>query len=166
MLGVSRSSHGARQRPGEHLIVAYHAPPMIVYQRQPTRRTCGQTVCAMLAGVDVAVVIAETRRGGTSGADLIRWLRGRGFVVPDAPRRFAFDRRAFWVDPASQLPRTALVRVDWASDRRRTHWILWAEGRFWDPSAPIIHGVDDGFAWLARGGRVYSIVPVERPVAF
>lgn len=114
----------------------------------------------MLAGVDPEIVIAEMHGRGTSGADLIRWLRSRGFVVADAPRRFAFDRE---VDPRPHLPPVAIVRVDWSTDRRRTHWILWAEGRFWDPDAPIVNGADDGFAWLARGGRIYSILPVEVP---
>lgn len=132
----------------------------IVHRRQPTRHTCGQTVCAMLAGVEPTTVIAEMHGRGTSGADLIRWLRGRGFVVADAPRRFAFDRE---VDPRPNLPAIAIVRIDWSTDRRRTHWILWANGRFWDPDPLPVSGIDDGFAWVARGGRIYTTILVEPP---
>lgn len=133
---------------------------MIEHKAQPTRKSCGQTVCAMLAGVAPESVIAEIGDRGTSARDLVRWLRARGFSVADRPKRFRFDRE---VDPRPLLPPTAILRIDWSTDRKKTHWILWAEGRFWDPGAPIVAGDDDGcYWWLARGGRIYSILPVER----
>jgi len=113
---------------------------------QPTRRTCGQTVCAMLAGVEPVDVIRDLGKGSTTGRRLIAWLRARGVTVADRVQRFRQG-----TDP---LPEVAIVRVDWSTDRKRTHWILWADGRFWDP------GTEDGLAWARRGGRLYSIIPV------
>lgn len=136
---------------------------MIEHKKQPTRKTCGQTVCAMLAGVAPEVVIADLGDRGTRGIDLVRWLRPRGFALPDRPVRFRFDRDRAWSRAGLALPPTAIVRVDFGVDRRHTHWILWAEGRYWDPDAPIVNGRDDGHAWLARGGRIYSILPVVTP---
>lgn len=122
----------------------------LVHQLQPTRRSCGQTVCAMLAGVDAMEVIGEMGRAATSGRRLIAWLRGRGVDIAERPQRFTQGR-----DP---LPDVAILRIDWSTDRKRTHWMLWADGTFWDPGSAY------PLAWARNGGRIYSIIPIARAV--
>lgn len=125
----------------------------IVHQLQPTPKSCGHTVLAMLVGVPAADVVRELRDRGTGWRDLARFLLSRGLWFARPPQRFRFDRE---IDPRPALPATAIVRVDWSTDRKKTHWILWADGRFWDP------GDVDEFGWLRRGGRIYSVREVRR----
>jgi hypothetical protein len=115
----------------------------------------------MFAGVEPAEVIRDMGNRGTHGVDLIRWLRDRGFILPNRPQRFVGYSPD--LDPRPRLPATAIVRVDFTKNRRRTHWILWAEGRFWDPSAAM---PDETSSLMSLGvGRIYSILPVEREAA-
>lgn len=131
---------------------------MITHRLQPTPRTCGQTVCAMLADVDPAEVIRTMgKRGATRGVDLVRWLRARGFTIADRPVRFVDYSLAKTTDLKARLPAAAIVRIDWGTDRKRTHWILWVDGRFYDPDNA------DGFLWAHRGGRIYSFIPFTAP---
>ena len=122
---------------------------MIVRQQQPSKNSCGQTCIAMLLGIPVADVIKEvpdTR--GTIARQLAFYLIARGYNVP--------KRCQFYVSEGS-LGETALCRVRWGDDPkdRRAHWVLWAEGKFWDPLAekPI---------FLRKNGRVLSYLGVTR----
>lgn len=128
---------------------------MITRQQQPTRRSCGQTVVAMLLGVPAADVIAEMGDKGTSGKQLAAFLQARGFKAGPVAR----FRHPPAVDPRPKLPPLAIVRIDWGRDRKRTHWVLWAEKRFHDP---LLVG---DFTWAVGGGRLYSYMPIERPAS-
>lgn len=129
---------------------------MIRHITQPTWNTCGQTCLAMLACVPVESVVSDIGRRGTHGSDLIRWLRAHGFVTDARPRRFPdYDPK---VDPRPRLPPITLVRVDHGRHRQSTHWLLWAEGRFWDPAAKT---ADERESLLSLGnGRIYSLIAV------
>jgi hypothetical protein len=117
----------------------------IRHQFQPSRRSCGQTCIAMLLGVPATEVIASIPdRKGTSAKQLIEYVQSVGWTT--APiRRFA----------GADLPPLAFVRVIWRELRHRTHWILWANGRYFDP-------VGDPSRWAEEGGRIMSFVALSR----
>lgn len=115
------------------------------HQTQPSRRSCGQTCIAMLIDVSAADVIADIPdKKGTHGHQLAAYLNARGFHVPTRPQRYR-----------GSLPERAIVRVRWDEKQHRSHWIVWADGRFWDPLGP-----DEAF--YEHGGRIISYLPVER----
>ena len=110
----------------------------------------------MLAGVPVADVISDMGDSGTRPQELIRWLRGRGYVTDSRALRFVGYSPN--VDPRPRLPKRALVRVDHGIARVSTHWLLWADGRFWDPAALTS---DQRESLLSLGnGRIYSIIQI------
>lgn len=103
----------------------------ITYQSQPYRRACGQTCVAMLAGVDVEWLIGDFHAAGLPTRDLVALLRRYGFQTADRLRQV---RRS---DPDA-LPAVAVVKVAYRLPAGRLaddwHWVLWAQGRYWDPA--------------------------------
>jgi hypothetical protein len=100
---------------------------VIVHQRQPSKNSCGQTCVAMLLGVPAADVIASIPdKTGTVASQL-------GSYIIRAGGRCDQRCQRGWARPP-----TALCRVRWGGDPkdRRAHWVLWAEGEFWDPLVP------------------------------
>jgi hypothetical protein len=120
----------------------------IVHQFQPSKRSCGQTVIAMILGVPAHQVIADiTDKKGTSAKQLIAYLRARDIWTNDGGR---VDERL------DGLPRNAILRVIWDEKRHNTHWILRADGVNYDP------GNVDGDAYKRNGGRVMSCIRWSR----
>jgi hypothetical protein len=135
---------------------------MITLQQQPTNKSCGHTVLAMILGVPAPDIVAELRNRGLPAGALRSYLQDRGYVVP-APRPWGLDTRVH--DPRMLLPSMAIVRIDWTSTRARTHWVLWAERQFFDPDLANYPADlrDKPNAWALAGGRLYSYMPVVRP---
>lgn len=123
---------------------------MITQQLQPTPNSCGQTCVAMLLGMPVAEVLAlipDSGQGTTSGQIAVHLILLGWRVVK--PVRF---RRS--------LPALCLARIVWpgpGSARRRGHWVLFAEGRCFDPADA------HQWAWVAHGGRLVSIMALAPP---
>lgn len=122
------------------------AAPSPRWQRQPTANTCGQAICAMIAGIPVKQVVASMGDTGTRYPDLRRYLDQHGWTVAPA-RRYRPGRTQIRSD-------LAICRIDWGVARIRTHWVLYAGGTFLDPDHPDPH------EWLRRGGCWYSLALV------
>jgi hypothetical protein len=121
---------------------------MIEHRLQPTAKSCGQTVLAMLLGCEPDEVIAEVAdKRGTSGKQLVAYLRARGWRTEERPRR---------IGAGEALPPLSIVRVIWNEQRHRTHWILHVAGEFFDP-------LEHPSSWQAKGGRAMSCIRVEAP---
>lgn len=126
----------------------------IVHQRQPSKNSCGQTCVAMLIGRPVAEVIASVPdKTGTVAHQLGSYVVRAGGACDERCRPLAADER--W-----RLPPVALCRVRWGSDPkdRRAHWVLWADGRFWDPLTP-----DKALFLRSPFGRVLSYLACRAP---
>jgi hypothetical protein len=101
---------------------------------------CGQTCVAMLADTSIEAVCHLMRtRGKTRTRDVVRALRYYGFTVPNRLIRV--------MDTIEPLPKTCIVKVPHA---RGWHWMLFYEGRVYDPGTPLCLG------------RVTSYLPVMR----
>lgn len=119
------------------------------HQTQPSRRSCGQTCVAMLLGIPASDVIADIPdKKGTHGYQLAEYLNARGFRVPTRPLRYRHGDFPWG--------KTAIVRVRWDEKQHRSHWVVWSDGRFWDPLGP------NEPPFQENGGRVISYLPVER----
>lgn len=103
---------------------------MIQELRQPENSNlCGQTCVAMIASIPLeASIQVFGTRGRTRTRQLISALRALGIscgdrLVPIAPNK-----------PLC-LPDTCIVKlkIDWRP-KPHTHWTLWHQGRFYDPS--------------------------------
>lgn len=130
---------------------------MIVHQRQPSKNSCGQTCVAMLVGSPAQSVIDLMHdRTGTTWERLRSNLALRGY---DVPQRLTPYRGSVVDFPTYHEADVALCRVRWGSDPkdRRAHWVLWAEGRFWDP-------LSEQKALFLRSpfGRILSYAIVKR----
>ena len=102
---------------------------MITRQQQPSKNSCGQTCIAMLLGIPAVDIIAEISDArGTIARQLADYLNARGYRVTSRCMRYVSQ---------GSLGETALCRVRWGDDpkNRRAHWVLWADGKFWDPLA-------------------------------
>jgi hypothetical protein len=101
----------------------------------------------MLLGVPVSQVIADipdTRATTAGELAVYLWLRGWGVT---RLRR-------------GPLPGLAIARVVWPGPAWRTgHWIVRADGRFYDPGA----GDGTSYLWRCRGGRIASHIALARP---
>lgn len=126
---------------------------MPVHHKQPTSVSCGQTCVAMLLGVQPEAVIRHVQGGkhGTTAKQLCQFLEQHGWKTSGRCRIFRMH---------NVLPPIALCRVRWGDRKYGAHWVLWAEGRWWDPlrdreEHPALHT-------MKPGGRVLSYVTVER----
>lgn len=122
------------------------------YQAQPTPNSCGQTVLAMLLDVPVTRAIRDLGTAPTTAARLRCYLTLCKRVA-GKPRRYR-----------GTLPPLAIVRVIWNEKRHCTHWILYADGRFYDPAEPESRWNDDKFpraGEVRTGGRILSFFEVS-----
>lgn len=121
---------------------------MITWTQQPSGLSCGQTCLAMLADVPPADVIKEIPDNrGTTAKQLCAWLEARGWKT--SGRCVTLKGRA--------LPALALCRVRWGGESRRAHWVLWADGEYWDPLTP-----GTPMHQKRQNGRVLSYVEITR----
>lgn len=120
---------------------------MITWQRQPSPKSCGQTCVAMLLGVPAEEVIAKIPdKNGTVVRELAQFLHEEGWEADERCRRIG----RLW-----QPPEVALCRVRWGDPRsRHAHWVLRADGHFWDPLAR------DPLFLRKPGGRVLSYIEI------
>ena len=118
----------------------------IHYQRQPSEFTCGQTCVAMLTGIRVDDVISEIHGHTTSVADLGGYLRKSGWHAAWSLTRV--NKHVRW-------PEFAILRAMWPKTGRIGHWMLWADGRIYDPWS-------DPTAYQLGGGRITSYIHIER----
>lgn len=114
----------------------------IVHRIQPTPRSCGQTCLAMLLGVPVSdVFVRLVRTRGTTGRQLRRVLAAYNVRTSDELRYTGW------------LPPVALVRIEWPVVPRRGHWIVRANGRFYDPLTRDPH-------FAVNAGRIASYITI------
>lgn len=132
----------------------------ITYIKQDRKRNCGQTVVAMLTGMDVRKV--EKLYGGRSGTFIGQQkelLAKLGYKVSEV--------QAVGPNEDVKLPAVAYVRVGYLKRsggnlsttgkvRKNGHAVLFANGKFYDP----FYGVLDN---VAPGTRVTHFVGVEKP---
>lgn len=132
-------------------------PHPLIHRRQPSKRSCGQTCVAILAGVQPSEVIAKLHARGTSAKDVQKVAALFGVTIATPPTRF------------EGLPVNALMlfRVIWGERRHRTHWVVVDTRGFamcvYDPSwpGPMAYAVWTK-ALRLDGGRVmtyYYVTP-------
>jgi hypothetical protein len=101
---------------------------LIKHMYQPVGSSlCGQTCVAMLAGItlDQAIEAFGGKKGGTRTKDVVAALRKLAINCGDPPlTRFTGD---------NCLPDTCIVKLH-IDGAKHTHWVVWHEGRFYDPS--------------------------------
>ena len=127
--------------------------------RQPRNSNlCGQTSTAMVIGVSLEESIGLFgSRGKTATRQLVAVLRSRGFVVPDRLVRFtSFDEIPTLCLLHSVSVRRSRGYPDWK------HWMVWAEGRVWDPLGNPAGDPPSLYATSSMV-RVTSYLPVTRP---
>jgi hypothetical protein len=94
---------------------------------QPTPYSCGQTCLAMILGhKDAWQVLADLpdHKNGTYASELRDYLRDRGWQTGDKLER---------VYKHTTLPPIAILRHKWP-ERTLGHWVLWIDGRTYDPT--------------------------------
>ncbi len=127
----------------------------IAYQRQPTKKTCGQTCLAMVLGKTPKWVIADMLgwNKATSAELLAHFLKKNGVDCPE---------ELVPVQPGQALPELAICQLSWPRKngkgktfRRNWHWVVRADGRFYDPLHPEYV---DGFP----RGVVTAVLPLTK----
>ncbi len=103
---------------------------MIRHVKQPRGSTlCGQACLAMLLGQTLDEVVCGMGgwRRPTTTRQLSRHLERYGWRSAGRLRRLS---------PRTAWPETAIFKLVWKRGGRPVdrnwHWVLWAEGRFWD----------------------------------
>jgi hypothetical protein len=100
---------------------------MIKWMQQPEGSSlCGQTCVAMLAGVTLEESIKSFggKRGGTRTKELVNAIRKLGINCGDPPL-VRINGQCY--------PDTCIVKLHF-DDQTHTHWTLWHNGQFYDPS--------------------------------
>ncbi len=146
----------------------------IKHVMQPTIKSCGQTVLAMVTNTDVHKIIDDINDNrGTSAKQLRDWLHIRSWVT-SPPRRYMPDKQRFQLGPL------AILRVQWnKKSGRKTHgvghWSLWARDGVWDPAfshvgqltkhpdALLRPSLTRPEEYLVRDGRVISFFQLWAP---
>jgi hypothetical protein len=122
---------------------------------------CGQTCVAMLAGVTLEESIAafSGKRGGTRTKEIIVALQKLGIKCDDAPlTRFTGD--CFPTD-------TCIVKLH-IDGTHRTHWSVWHEGRYYDPSEAadgLLEGSKNMYPPYIRMTSYLPIYSLERGIS-
>jgi hypothetical protein len=90
---------------------------------------CGQTCVAMIAGVTLEESIAAFggKRGATRTKDLVNALRKLGINCGDPPL-VKIKYQCY--------PDTCIVKlhIDHPDLKKSTHWVVWHNGKYYDPS--------------------------------
>jgi hypothetical protein len=121
----------------------------------PESSLCGQTCVAMIAGITIEesiVAFGGTRRG-TRTKQLVEALRKLGVKCGDAPLT-RIPKTWQWDD----LPKTCIVKLhfEWT---KTTHWTLWHNNRFYDPTEEANNLIYLGIAY-PQGVRLTSYLPI------
>ena len=118
---------------------------------------CGQTCVAMIAGVSIEESIAAFggTRGGTRTRQLVDALHKLGIRCGEPPL-IRIDGDCFISD-------TCIVKLhfEWT---KRTHWVVWHEGRYYDPSeyGHMLLLKPNNYEY-AEGVRSTSYLPIYLP---
>jgi len=106
----------------------------------------------MIAGVslDESIRAFGGKKGGTRTNDVISALRKLGFNTSD--RLIRFNGACFPSD-------TVIVKLRF-SDSKETHWTLWHEGRFYDPSRYGHGTLNQAKNMYPEGVRMTSYLPI------
>lgn len=112
--------------------------------RQPLNSNlCGQACVAMVLGRTLKSVKPLFQRWGlTQTRHLVKALQAGGYHIK--------AEHLTRVRHSTQFPALAICRFRW-SGLWKTHWVVWAEGRLWDPEG-------DGTC----GGRMTAYLSLER----
>ena len=107
---------------------------------------CGQSCVAMVLGLTLKEVKPLFKVWGrTSTKDLVNAIRG--FTTRDK-RTFHVSNKLVRLKKGKPLPELAICLWRWPG-LWCSHWVVWAEGKFWDPEP-------DGII----GGRMTSYLPI------
>lgn len=116
---------------------------------------CGQTCVAMIASVSLEESIEAFggKRGGTRTRDVVAALRKLGVKCGDPP---LIRLRSNW--NWSDLGYTSIVKLhfEWT---KTTHWTLWHDNRFYDPSEIGQETLYKNIAY-PKGVRLTSYLPI------
>jgi hypothetical protein len=95
-----------------------------IYQ-PPGSSLCGQTCVAMITGIslDESIQLFDGKRGGTRTRDLVNALANKGIQCGDKLVRLKGQAK----------PNVCIVKLHF-DDSKVTHWVVWHNGRFYDPS--------------------------------
>lgn len=114
---------------------------MQLVRQPPGSNLCGQACVAMVLGRTLeGVRLLFDRWGLTRTRDLVEALIRGGAT---GLREFRRVRRGV------SLPAMAICRFRWPG-LWKSHWVVWAEGKFWDPE-------EDGTC----GARMTAYLPIE-----
>jgi hypothetical protein len=98
-------------------------------QQPPGSSLCGQTCVAMIAGItlDESIESFGGKRGGTRTKELVAALRKLGINCGDPPL-VRINGQCY--------PDTCIVKlhINHEDYKKSTHWVIWHEGRYYDPS--------------------------------
>jgi hypothetical protein len=118
----------------------------------PGSSLCGQTCVAMIAGVSLkeSIDVFSGKRGGTRTKDVVAALRKLGINCGDQPlTRYRGDC----------LPDTCIAKLHF-DHQKQTHWVVWHEGIFYDPSIDgdfILNAIKNKYP---EGVRLTSYLPI------
>lgn len=107
--------------------------------RQPKpSNLCGQACVAMILGISLDEAIERMKtRGGTRTKQLVKVLRDSGKVTCNG--KLSRVRKDF------KPPKCAVMKMCWKEGtRRRSHWVVWNEGWWYDPSDTIVRKATEG----------------------
>jgi hypothetical protein len=113
---------------------------------------CGQTCVAMIADITLEQSIEAFggKKGGTRTKELVAALRKLGVECGDPPlTRYRGDC----------LPDTCIVKLHF-DHQKHTHWALWHEGRFCDPSIDGDFILNESKNKYPKGVRLTSYLPI------
>ena len=132
----------------------------LLYHRQPTNKTCGQTVLAMIMGNDPEFVI-ENMGGNQTAANKLRTVLGLFGYKTTNTRRFL--KR--WYTNTDHTGDAAVVYMKQGVNehgRKWKHWVLYYKGKVYDP------GLGYACSWetyvkknMKNGARFTSYFQVE-----
>lgn len=133
---------------------------MIAHQQQPTDKTCGQAVLAMLRGVPVTDVIAELGGRATRPSQLANYLHRYNWIAARKLRRCRTDDVLAWTHDEPTI-----LRVHWRQPSRITHWVLRADSKIYDPQFAVPSpSVGAYVEWLeVIGARFTSFLALVAP---
>ena len=109
---------------------------MIQLVKQPVNsRCCGQACVAMLAGVTLnESVRIFGKRSTTTTKDVVAALRKLGIQCGDRAVRLG---KGVWKSGR------CMVVVHAKGDKKYLHWVVYGDGRYYDPAAGIAPGLNE-----------------------
>lgn len=112
----------------------------IDYKEQPTETSCGQTCVSMIVWKSVEEVMSVmNKKGLTRTKDLVTALKHFDVKVEEKLKR---------IKQIEEIPNLCIIKLKHI-DYKGTHWVVFHEGVFFDPSYGIISGYDDKIKLLS-----------------